>query len=484
MLAISKGEYRLEKKPYRVSLPPSKSMANRALIIAALSDKLDAFLKKNPNLQKDSCRDTQLLLHALQNRQGVTFEFRDAGTPFRLFLAYACATFIHSFELHGDESLNNRCVKPLVDALRVCGAEITYLKKDGFPPLQITKGMDHFDSVSIDRSQSSQFVSAMLLVAPFFSGKKQITLLGDAHSDSYIQLTIDQMRLAGVEVEIQYPIEGRTSLIGPFFFPQSGKHSIPVLKNISCSSAYTSPLNCKIEGDWSAATFFYPIVYSALDLCFKEKNRKSQTANTLYLSPLHLESFQYDANMSEHSKHFGFSTTNASTKHQNRVKIYRPTHNRHTLINATDHAQPNHKLPYDHILNPLVFDMANEPDTVLALLSLCMLKEQTALFKNIDNLQWKESNRILAIQEIAINLQCSFIRNPICDEWLFDASTLVWPKEISIASHDDHRIVMAFSALSNRIPIVYIDNPNCVEKSFPSYWEQLKNCNFELIFTQ
>ncbi len=484
MLAISKRGYRLEKKPCRVALPPSKSMANRALVIAALSGKLNEFLKMNPNLQKDSCRDTQLLLHALQNRQDKLFEFRDAGTPFRLFLAYACATFIHSIELHGDASLNQRCVKPLVDALRVCGAEITYLKNEGFPPLQITKGMDHFDFISIDRTQSSQFVSAMLLVAPFFSGNKQISLLGDAHSDSYIQLTIDQMRLAGVDVEIQHSMGNRTSLVGSLSLTHSDNHSDPMAKNITCSSAYTNPLNCKIEGDWSAAVFFYPIAYSALNLDFKAVNRKLKTANTLYLSPLHHQSFQCDANMSEHSKHFGFVTLNASTKHQHRVKIYRQLSNGYSQNPAVDFAQPHHKLSPERTLNPLVFDMVNEPDTVLALLSLCMLKEQSATFKNIDNLQWKESNRILAIQEIANNLNCSFTRDPICDEWFFDANSLVWPEEISIVSHDDHRIVMAFSALSNRIPIVYIDNPHCVEKSFPSYWDQLKNCNFDLVFTQ
>ena len=223
-------KYRLKKHNSElrgdITLESSKSESNRALVINALAG---GNVDNIRNLSK--ARDTQILYSLLSKNPSV-YDVKDAGTTMRFLAAYLS---IHGqgTTITGTERMKQRPIGPLVDALGQIGAEINYLEKDGYPPLRINRiENQRTNEVSIFGNISSQYISALLMIAPCLTQGLTIKLTTEVYSRPYIQMTLDLMQAFGVSVE----------WIG---------------EQISVSPQIYEPANYTIEGDWSGASYWY-----------------------------------------------------------------------------------------------------------------------------------------------------------------------------------------------------------------------------------
>ncbi|MCB0381170.1 MAG: 3-phosphoshikimate 1-carboxyvinyltransferase, partial [Flavobacteriales bacterium] len=210
-----------------IELTSSKSISNRVLMIKVLSG-LNFEIK---NLAE--AKDTQTLLKLLSN-DNIIFDVGHAGTVMRFLTAFL-AIKEGEFALTGSERMQERPIKILVGALKTLGADITYLKNEGYPPLQIKGKKLAGGSIEIDGSVSSQYISALMLVAPYLEKGLNITFLGDITSKPYLEMTAQIMRYFGAEL-----IWNSTGME-----IKSGKY---IAKDFF------------IEADWSAASYWYGMV--------------------------------------------------------------------------------------------------------------------------------------------------------------------------------------------------------------------------------
>lgn len=210
-----------------ITLPLSKSVSNRALIIAALT----------PGMQLPEnvahCGDTRVLRSSLES-QANSINVGACGTAMRFLTAFYACSPGKEVILDGDSRMRQRPIKALVDALRVQGASITYMENEGFPPLKISGRRLAGGEITVDATVSSQFISALLMVAPLGENPLTLRLSGEVRSFSYIKMTLAMMERAGVECDLTMP-----------------EIRVPV-------GTY-SPVEQNVEHDWSAAAFWYEV---------------------------------------------------------------------------------------------------------------------------------------------------------------------------------------------------------------------------------
>ena len=211
----------------KVSLPASKSLSNRALIIQAICN--EAFSISNLSQAKD----TQVLKEALENISD-TINTDDAGTSMRFLTAFFSIQK-QEVVLRGSERMHERPIAPLVEALNSLGADISYLKKDGYPPLHIKKGNIQGGTIQLNSTISSQFISALLLIAPSLNGGLTIKLKGDLVSKSYLEMTLKMMTYFGIDYKWNS-------------------------QKIHIKEQQYKAKDIRIENDWSAVTFWLEIV--------------------------------------------------------------------------------------------------------------------------------------------------------------------------------------------------------------------------------
>ena len=246
-----------------IPLPASKSISNRALLIAALCGGVPQVV--NPAL----CDDTAVMVDALaRSGSDMSIDVGAAGTAMRFLTAYFATREGATVTLDGTERMRQRPIGPLVDALRSMGADITCLGKEGFPPLRIQGRALHGGDVVMDGGVSSQFVSAVMMILPVVGGGT-IRLTGDIVSGPYIHMTADVMRCMGGQVDIT----GNTIGVG---------------------SGYTGN-DCIVEADWSAAAPWYAL--AAL-----------LPGSTLTLKGLSDDSIQGDAQLAQLASRLGIAT--------------------------------------------------------------------------------------------------------------------------------------------------------------------------------
>lgn len=227
-----------------ITLPLSKSISNRALIINALTP------NAKPLQKVANCDDTDAMLSAL-NSSEENINIGAAGTAMRFLTAYFASTPGHKVVLDGSERMRQRPIKALVDALRNCGAKIEYTQNEGFPPLAIYGNNLEGGEVALPASISSQYISALLMVAPLMQNGLTITLEGEITSRPYILMTLSMMSKWGVECTF----EGN------------------IIKVPHCQY---SPIEFDIEADWSAASYWYEIsALSAGCIALKGLDEKS-----------------------------------------------------------------------------------------------------------------------------------------------------------------------------------------------------------------
>lgn len=245
-----------------IALPPSKSISNRILILNALS------LNTNTVENLSDCDDTQVIIDAFNSASNV-FDVKGAGTAMRFLTAFL-AGMEGEWVLKGSKRMHERPIYPLVDTLRALGADIEYLETEGFPPLKIRGRMLRGGEVYVSGSISSQFISALMMVAPTMENGLVIHIQNEIVSRPYLNLTVKLMEEYGIRVKWK----GNKITITPQEY---------------------KPVNFKVEADWSAASYWYEM--AAL-------SRNSEVT----LLGLSENSCQGDANLMNLFKDLGVST--------------------------------------------------------------------------------------------------------------------------------------------------------------------------------
>lgn len=376
-----------------ITLPASKSQSNRALMIAAYG----GFAPNFQNLSDST--DTFVLAKALSDIQHgkAIIDIADCGTAARFLTTYLVC---HEGDwlLTGTQRMCQRPVAPLVDALRILGADITYVEKEGFLPLQIRGKSFEGGNVSIDMTQSSQFASSLLLAAPMFSNGLELELLGELSSMPYLDMTISMLCHFLAQVERQ----GRTVVVQPKPYQ---------------SNPFT------VEPDWTAASYWYEM--AALS---EECEIRLRSLSLRSLRPLEgskgRPALQGDTIIAEWMTQLGVGT----------------------FIEGEDIVL--RKIAFEK--KPLHFDFSQHPDLYPTVAATCAGLHIKAQFTGLNNLTLKESNRVEAMQMELAKLGS----NPI-----------------HFSAHNDHRIVMALAPLSMLVGPVFVDHPDAVKKSYPSFWK-------------
>ena len=389
-----------------IQLPSSKSISNRALIINALGNGTH-----HPENLSD-CDDTRVMIRAL-NDDKETIDIMAAGTAMRFLTAYLSVT-PGTRIITGTERMQQRPIQVLVNALRELGADIEYVANDGFPPLRITGRELRKDTISLPGNVSSQYISALLMIAPVLTNGLTIRLTGDIISRPYINLTLQLMNDFGVRAE--WTDDHRLKVV-----PQA-YHSIPFY----------------VESDWSAASYWYQIV--ALS---KEAE--------VTLPGLFKDSYQGDSQVAGIFRSLGVET------------IYKDK-----AVILKKNGKSVERLDYDFI---------NQPDLAQTFVVTCVLLNIPFRFSGLQSLKIKETDRMAAL--ITEMRKLGYILHET------DGSVLSWEGERctteehpAIDTYEDHRMAMAFAPTCLALPEILINNPQVVSKSYPRYWEDLRQAGF------
>jgi 3-phosphoshikimate 1-carboxyvinyltransferase len=304
----------------------------------------------------------------------------------------------------------------LVDALKTMGAEIVYDKTLGYAPLTITGTKMKGENVSIDISESSQYASAILLVAPMLEKGLKLNIEGEKRSLPYIDLTISLMEHFGVNV---IRMDNEISV-----FP----------------GQQYKPYDYKVEADWSAAAYWYQLA------ALTENHH-------IKLFGLNPDSHQGDKNLMSIYKKLGVET------HQSA---------QHTTLSRK---VGNNK-------STVKIDLSQTPDLFPSVFLTCLGLHRPVTITGIANLRLKESNRIDACAAIASNLGAEPKISQ--DSISIESYPKPFPKELTVDVQNDHRIAMAAAILSTIIPKVVINSSDVVEKSYPEFWEEIASAGISI----
>ncbi len=407
-----------------VQVPSSKSISNRALILQYLFG-ADEVTISNLSMAKDTellvqCLD-QLAYHKsvidTNSKSSYVIDAWNAGTAFR-FLTALLATTPGNWILTGDNRMQERPIKPLVDALLALGADIAYMSKDGFPPLKIMGKKLEGGSVFMNTQQSSQFVNALLLVAPTFPQGLRIELEANPVSESYIENTLGVLKHFGIECSRHQNI-------------------IEVQYTDSIKVGFT------VEADWSSIAFFCLVAALADEAEIMIEN----------VSP---KSIQGDIIISQIAVQYGVQFSFLD----NQLLIIKNKFTSATLSKKK-----------------LMFDFRSTPDLTQPIAAMSAgLGLETAIL-GIDHLALKETDRLLALENELAKLNVDFKRRN--DAYSLSVNSLMpTNSSLSFQSYNDHRMAMALAPLCLKLGKVEINQPEVVEKSFPTYWDELMKLGF------
>lgn len=426
-----------------IQLPASKSISNRALIIHALG-KGDCL----PENLSD-CDDTRVMVKAL-TEGGDTIDILAAGTAMRFLTAYFSITPGQRI-LTGTARMQQRPIQLLVDALRQLGADIAYTNREGFPPLRIrgkepnncelknceqeNNKQENYElknyeqevcekgkkeslcsELTLQGNVSSQYISALLMIGPMLPHGLTLHLSGNIISRPYIDLTLQLMGEFGAKAE--WTSESTITV-----HPQP-YHSVPFT----------------VESDWSAASYWY------------EMAALSEEAE-IELTGLFPNSYQGDSRGRELFSQLGVET--AFTPHG---------------VKLTKSGQRVERMEAD---------LVDIPDLAQTFVVTCALLDIPFRFTGLQSLKIKETDRITALRNELRKLGYAIEEE--------NDSVLYWngercEAEVSplIATYEDHRMAMAFAPAALCCPSVRIAHPHVVSKSYPRYWDDLRQAGFQM----
>ena len=407
-----------------VNVPGSKSLSNRALLLAALAEGETELT----NLLDSE--DIEHMLNAL-TKLGVSYRLSEDKTqcvvqgnggafnvaePLELFLGNAgtamrplCAALAASnvdTVLTGEPRMEERPIGDLVDALREADAEVTYLKNEGFPPLQIKGKTLNGGEMSVDGSVSSQFLTALLMAAPLFSGDVTIRIKGELVSKPYIDITLDTMAKFGVTV----------------------KNDNYQTFTVSGDAKYIAPGKFMVEGDASSASYF--LAAGAIK------------GGTVRVTGIGQNSIQGDIRFADVLEAMGATVV---------------WNDEYVEITGAP-------------LKGVNMDMNHIPDAAMTIATTALFAEGPTTMTNIYNWRVKETDRLAAM---ATELQKLGAKVEEGHDYI-----KVWPtdslKHAEIDTYNDHRIAMCFSLVALSDTPVTINDPGCTRKTFPDYFTRFK----------
>jgi len=408
-----------------VNLPGSKSLSNRALLLAALAEGTT----KITNLLKSD--DTRYMLNALKqlgiectlsedktectiignNGPISSDDFQDlflgnAGTAMRPLCAALCLGK-GSYLLTGEPRMKERPIGHLVDALRQAGANINYLEAEGYPPLQIEANSLNGGNVEIEGTISSQFLTALLLAAPMAKDDMIITIIGELVSKPYIDITLHIMKEFGVHV-------------------LNDNYEKFIIKG---GQTYKAVDSFMVEGDASSASYF--LAAAAIK------------GGTVKVTGIGKKSVQGDVAFADVLKKMGAKVEWGSDF----VSVSKGE------LNAID-------MDFNHI-----------PDAAMTIATTALFAKGTTTLRNIYNWRVKETDRLFAM---ATELRKVGAEVEEGEDFL----KITPPKELKhaiIDTYDDHRMAMCFSLLALDPASVTINEPECTAKTFPTYFNVLES---------
>ena len=391
-----------------IHLPSSKSESNRALIINALTD------YKSDIQNISTARDTVTMNRLLQSAEQ-TLDVIDAGTTMR-FLTALMSLGTESKILTGHARMCERPIALLVDALREIGADIEYLKNEGFPPIQVNGIKKQLTNhIKIRGDVSSQYISALLMIAPKLSEGLKIELIGEIGSKPYIMMTLQMMADFGIIYEF--------------------KANIITIKNQDYK-----PTTIFLESDWSGASYWYGVAAIA-----KEAN--------IELIGLKKNSLQGDSAIVQIMEKLGINTEYKANS---------------IIIKKTK-----------SLKNEIEIDFTHCPDIAQTIAVICAANNIKLTLTGVESLKIKETDRMFAIQtELAkFGIDVFHLGNEKYE--LSSKSSFLINSKAFIHTYKDHRMAMAFAPLG-LLGNIEVEDKDVVAKSYPSFWDDLAIAGFEV----
>lgn len=403
-----------------ITLSGSKSISNRALLIRALCSECFEILNLSDS-------DDTVTMENLLNSNSDVLDAHHAGTTFRFLTAYL-STQDGTHVLTGSERMQQRPIKALVDALNFLGADITYLKDEGYPPLKISSPKTVWkNDITLPANISSQYITALLLIAPTLTDGLIIRLEGEIVSKPYIEMTLGMMDYFGVKVIVDWQIQ----MI-------SISHQAYVAKDFF------------VEADWSAASYYYIIA------------GLSKSAD-IVLHGLQDDSLQGDAAIAQIGRKFGIETVFG---------------NKSIRIVKDEKANIPEFFEYDFI---------KEPDIAQSVSVLCAGLGVNALFTGLQTLRIKETDRIAALQNelqkvgvFISKMPAKFSKKTGVEYYMQEGKAMIEQDDAPVfETYNDHRMAMSFAPLS-LLGSVGVQDPNVISKSYPNYWKDLIKLGFQM----
>lgn len=395
----------------RINLPASKSLSNRWMMINHLTG--SRFRIAKPSTSGDT-RLLRQLLTQLDEGTSDIFYCNNAGSVARFLMPLLAITPGHRI-LTGDARLCQRPMAPIIDSLRQMGLRVECTENEGFLPVSIQGGIPTKRTVQVDPLLSSQFVSALMLIAPVMPEGISLTMTSRPTSRPYIEMTADVLRQAGVNV--RRSSNGRTYYVQPL-------------------ATKTKPTAITIERDWSSASYFYTMALLRPELRVR-------------LLGLQLDSCQGDSAADAFFSMLGVRSTEVRSP-------YRAAGRSITLQGGFEHGKT------------VQFNCIDCPDLVPTFAVAAAAAGIRTTLKGVSNIALKESDRMVAI---TTELRRMGGKVTATDEEMVILPSALKPKE-PVRTYGDHRIAMAFAPLRLIFPNLQIENPEVVDKSFPEFWEE------------
>jgi len=363
------------------------------------------------------CDDTKAMSDALESTSEM-INIGAAGTAMRFLTAYFASKEGRTVMLDGSERMRRRPIGVLVDALRECGADIEYAGEEGYPPLRISGRRLTGGRLTLKASVSSQYVSALLMVAPMMTSGLEITLEGDVVSWPYIKMTLGLMGQWGVECDA----DGN---------------------RIKVPSGHYRSIDFSVEADWSAASYWF--------------ETEALSSSEISLTGLSSDSLQGDSRLMELFKNFGVEAGWGDDGE--------------LILNPTPDLNPRVNL-----------DLGEQPDLAQTVVVTCCMLGLPFHISGLSTLRIKETDRLAALQNEMRKVSFDIdIVDDSALEWDGRSRWPISGDEpVVIDTYDDHRMAMAFAPVGLYIPGIIIKDAEVVTKSYPEFWNDMRSLGFGL----
>ena len=392
-----------------IELPSSKSICNRMLILKKLYE-------SDLELDNLSNANDSVLLKKILDADTRDIDVQDAGTAFRFLVAYA-ASGKGEYIIRGTDRLMERPISDLVDALRLFGADITYLEKEGQAPLRIVgkKLKASTSLIDLTNVKSSQFISALLLIAPRIQGEFNLKVNTKMSSYSYVLLTVSCLRRMGFSVYVKgmyISVSKQQKFDGEYFL---------------------------IEPDWSSFYYWFSMAHLSKEC-------------ELFFPGLRLDNMQKE-------RKYLFEVGNTVMTFEEK-----------------DGGMLISKKGQGEVECPDLLQFSQRSDSAMTFgMLLPALGCKYHKLKGLQSLKYKECNREVALAEHLEKVGASLTKSE--EYWELKADNYQLKSETTFSTYDDHRMAMCVAPLALKQPI-RIEDEDVVKKSYPHFWADIKSVGF------